>query len=84
MLGQCWASGVDGGPTLTQHWNNVSCFIGCHLVIGNVIVGELVCVAESKSLLYVRPNTHVDVADVDHAAHACRGIGRPHCLLSES
>ena len=26
MLCQCWASVVDGGPTLTQHWVNVSCW----------------------------------------------------------
>ena len=24
MLGQCWAAVADGGPTLTQHWFNVS------------------------------------------------------------
>ena len=23
MLVQCWASVVDGGPTLSQHWLNV-------------------------------------------------------------
>ena len=23
MQGQCWASVVDAGPTLTQHWVNV-------------------------------------------------------------
>ena len=28
MLGQCWADVVDGGPTFTQHWFNVSCFLG--------------------------------------------------------
>ena len=27
MLGQCWPSVADGGPTLTQHWVNVL-FIG--------------------------------------------------------
>ena len=25
MLGWCWASVVDGGPTSTQHWGNVTC-----------------------------------------------------------
>ena len=25
ILGQCWLSVVDGGPTLVQHWVNVSC-----------------------------------------------------------
>ena len=23
MLGQCWASVIDGGPELTRHWINV-------------------------------------------------------------
>ena len=27
MLGQCWADVVDIGPTLTQHWFNVSCLL---------------------------------------------------------
>ena len=28
MLGDCWASVVDGGPAVTQFWVNVSCFLG--------------------------------------------------------
>ena len=28
MLVHCWASVVDGGPTLDQHWLDVSCFLG--------------------------------------------------------
>ena len=28
MLGQCWASVADGGPTLTQHCIRVSCLLG--------------------------------------------------------
>ena len=28
MLVQCWASVVDGGPTLDQHWVYVSCLLG--------------------------------------------------------
>ena len=28
MLGQCWDDVVDGGPTLTRHCVNVSCFLG--------------------------------------------------------
>ena len=27
MLDQCWADVVDGGPTLNQHWFNVSCLL---------------------------------------------------------
>ena len=27
MLGQCWNDVVDGGPTLAQHWFNVSCLL---------------------------------------------------------
>ena len=30
MLGQCWASVVDGGPALAQHRDNVSCLLGRH------------------------------------------------------
>ena len=28
MLGKCWASVGDAGPTLTQHCVNVSCLMG--------------------------------------------------------
>ena len=28
MLYQCWASVVDGGPALEQHWVDVSCLLG--------------------------------------------------------
>ena len=28
VLAQCWASVVDGGPILSQHWLNVSCLMG--------------------------------------------------------
>ena len=28
---QCWASVVDGGPTLDQHWVDVSCLLGAAL-----------------------------------------------------
>ena len=28
MLCQCWASVVDGGPTLAQHWVDVPCLLG--------------------------------------------------------
>ena len=27
MLGKCWASVVDGGPTFIQHWFNVMCLL---------------------------------------------------------
>ena len=27
-LGYCWVDVADGGPTLTQHWVNVSCLLG--------------------------------------------------------
>ena len=33
MLDQCWASVVDGGPTLVQHWVDVSCLLGIPLYI---------------------------------------------------
>ena len=29
MLGKRWASVVDGAPTVTQHWVNVSCLLDC-------------------------------------------------------
>ena len=28
MLCYCWTDVQDGGPTLKQHWINVSCFLG--------------------------------------------------------
>ena len=28
MLGYCWPIVFDAGPTLTQHWTNVSCLLG--------------------------------------------------------
>ena len=28
MLSQCWADVVESGPTLNQHWFNVSCLLG--------------------------------------------------------
>ena len=28
MLGQCWSIVYDAGPTLNQHWDNVSCLLG--------------------------------------------------------
>ena len=30
MLVYCWASVVDGGTTLNQHWLNGSCLLGSH------------------------------------------------------
>ena len=30
MLDQCWASLVDGGTTLVQHWEDFSCLLGTH------------------------------------------------------
>ena len=37
MLGQCWADVVDGGPTLTQHWLNVSCKLYPHTRITSAL-----------------------------------------------
>ena len=37
VLGQCWASVVDGGLAIAQHWDSVSCLpgkVGIHLNIG--------------------------------------------------
>ena len=30
MVGHCWASVVDDGPTMTQHCINVYCMLGTH------------------------------------------------------
>ena len=37
MLFQCWATVCDAGPTLKQHWFNVSCLRCCqvYVVTGN-------------------------------------------------
>ena len=31
MLDQCWPNVLDGGPTLAQHWIDVSCLLGQYL-----------------------------------------------------
>ena len=45
MVVQCWASVVDGGPTLSQHWSSVSCLLEwcCHPTgdIGPMLVYSL-------------------------------------------
>ena len=33
MLVQCWASVEDDGPTLYQHWLNVLCLLGIHIIL---------------------------------------------------
>ena len=33
MLFYCWASVADNGPTLKQHWLNVSCLLGHNIKI---------------------------------------------------
>ena len=42
MFDQCWANVVDGGPTLVEHWVDVSCLLGKDLfqveIIKNVLV----------------------------------------------
>ena len=49
MLVQCWASVTDGGPTLNQHYVNVSCLLGKTSVISAVrITTRFVCFAENK------------------------------------
>ena len=37
MLVQCWNDVVDGGPTLNQHWVNVSRLLGLHLSLLSVL-----------------------------------------------
>ena len=50
MLGQCWATVADGGPTLTQHFGNVSCLLvgHCHIagVLGKTIYSHAVSAEE--------------------------------------
>ena len=31
MLALCWADVYDVGPTLSQHWLNASCLLGCRV-----------------------------------------------------
>ena len=35
MLFQCWSSVADGGPTLKQHWVNVSCWWDDNAICGD-------------------------------------------------
>ena len=41
MLGCCWASVVDDGPTPAQHWPNASCLLGyyhiCSFMSNNIM-----------------------------------------------
>ena len=41
MLFQCWASVIDTGPTLKQHWVNASRLLG-QLYPGNPLPGKTV------------------------------------------
>ena len=34
MLAQCWSSVADDGPTLRQHWLNISCLLNSIATIG--------------------------------------------------
>ena len=36
----CWASVADNGPTLKQHWLNVSCLLGHNI---NIITHDIFC-----------------------------------------
>ena len=38
LLGQCWASVADDGPTLIQHWIDALCWRG---VIINMMLGTM-------------------------------------------
>ena len=40
MLFQCWASVVDDGPTLKQHWFNALCLLG----YSAILVGRGICI----------------------------------------
>ena len=50
MLGYCWPAVSDVGPTLTQHWVNVSCLLGFarvvrvgeHPVFNDLMMTELI------------------------------------------
>ena len=59
VLFECWATVADGGPTLKQHWLNVSClldtrlFLSCTFFMDNqanmyclaisIILSQLLC-----------------------------------------
>ena len=36
MLDQCWSSVVHGGPTMIEHWANVSCLMDSQLDTQNI------------------------------------------------
>ena len=42
MLDQCWASVVDGGPTLVKHWVDISCLLGIYHIFCNIC--EIECI----------------------------------------
>ena len=41
MLIWCWASVVDAGPTINQHWNNVTCLLGISSSL-SIFVGKAI------------------------------------------
>ena len=41
MLGKCWPNVFDADPTLTQHWDNVLCFLGRAVKLSLIKIGYL-------------------------------------------
>ena len=44
---QCWADAVDGGPTLVQHWVDVSCLLGTPLTTSMAVFNQFYFVKRS-------------------------------------
>ena len=57
LFDQCWASVVDGGPTLNQQWFNVSCLLGLCVLGGE----ELICHLTTNTMCW--PNVRTEVTD---------------------
>ena len=60
MLGQCWAAVFDVGPTLTQHWFNVSCLLGRRSQRRGFIILNVTGVYSSGIRLYNNNNSVLD------------------------
>ena len=56
MLGECWSSVADDGPTFTQHWLDVLCSRGEHSIVSEA---DQHCSAKSKGINCLLENSAV-------------------------
>ena len=52
MLVECWPTVFDAGPTFNQHLFNVSCLLGCTIIIITVITSVNRCLFTNHDTLF--------------------------------